>query len=492
MNAAFQVMSKPLVLNQPAKTAIFCVLLACVLLTSLFATGCAKEKYVAKPINAQTTSAKIFAKDPLSADFKSYLIKQGYKLEDIPFKSWGIDELVASALYHHTKLDVAKAQLALANAQLETAGLKQNPTLNGALARSNQANNDIRPWAYGLNVEIPIETANKRAIRIEEAQHLAEVARIDMAEVAWQLRSQLAKDLLRYHENNARQQLLQQEISKQSEIMNMLQKRVDVGTLSNTDIFSSKLLLQSKKDALTAEQAKNQAIIASLAADAGLTLENFKQIPIKALEVETSLAKQTESINTSPFKNLQEKALLNRLDIRRGLEKYAAAETKIKLEVAKQTPDISITPGFIFEFGDKIWSLGFSSLLNLLNTNQLNTSQTLIAEATQLREIEGAQFELLQANIIGDLSVSNARFMAAQDNLNKAKQQQTAQQAYTQKLNKQFAAGALDRLELAQAALQNQQADAQVLALQFEVLNAANDMENLLQMPLNANLKPNN
>ena len=99
-------------------------------------------------------------------------------------------------LYFHPKLDVAKAQLALANAQLETAGQKQNPTLNGNIARSNQKNGDIRPWAYGLNVEIPIETANKREIRIEEAQHLAEAARIDVADVAWQLRSQIAKDLL--------------------------------------------------------------------------------------------------------------------------------------------------------------------------------------------------------------------------------------------------------------------------------------------------------
>ena len=91
---------------------------------------------------------------------------------------------------------------------LETAGQKQNPTLNGNIARSNQKNGDIRPWAYGLNVEIPIETGNKREIRIEEAQHLAEAARIDVADAAWQLRSQIAKDLLRYHENIALQKQL--------------------------------------------------------------------------------------------------------------------------------------------------------------------------------------------------------------------------------------------------------------------------------------------
>ena len=476
MDIGFQATSKPLALKPASKTAVLCVLLAALV------TACAKEKYQAKPINAQAISAKIYAKDPLSADFKAYLIKQGYKVEDIPFKSWGIDELTASALYHHSKLDVTKAQLALANAQLETASQKQNPTLGGSIARSNQANGDIRPWAYGLNVEIPIETAGKREIRIEEAQHLQAVASIDVADTAWQLRSQIAKDLLRYHENVARQQLLQQEISKHIDIISMLRKRVEVGTLSNTDMLTSKLLLQTKKDALSAETSKNQELIAILAADSGLSLDKFNQLPIKPLALETSLNKQTELLNANALANLQEKALLNRLDIRRSLEKYAAAEAKIKLEVAKQTPDIAITPGFIFDFGDKIWSLGFSSLLNLLNKNT-----RLIAEATQLREIDGAQFEALQANIIGDLSVANARWLAAQDNLKQAKQQQAAQQAYMQKLNKQFAAGALDRLELAQAALQNQLADAQVVTMQFEVLYAANDMQDLLQTPLENN-----
>jgi outer membrane protein, heavy metal efflux system len=483
MDISLQSTYKLLALKQSAKTALLCILLA-----SLF-TGCAKEKYVAKPISAQQTSAKFFAKDPLSSDFKAYLVKQGYKADEIPFKSWGLKELTASALYHHSKLDVAKAQLGLANAQLESAGLQQNLTLNGSLARSNQANGDIRPWSYGLNVEIPIETAGKREIKIEEAQHLTEVARIDVADAAWQLRSQVSKDLLRYHENIAQQTLLQQQIDQHNAIVNMLEKRVAIGVLSNTEVIASKLLMQTKKDALTAEQAKSEEILANLATDAGLTLEKFKQIPISNLEIESTLSEHAEILKIDAAKNLQtrnlqESALLNRLDIRRSLENYAAAEANIKLEVAKQTPDISITPGFIFDFGDKIWSLGFSSLLNLLNTNQLNTSQTLIAEAIQLREIEGAQFEALQAKVIGDLSAANARFDAAQQNLAKAKQQQAAQQVYMQKLNKQFAAGALDKLELTQASLLAKLADAQIVSSQFDALSAANELEDLLQMPL--------
>ena len=476
MDINSQAMSKQTLLK--SQTKFVQLVFVCTLTTTLFA-ACAKEKYVAKPINSQHTTAKIFAKDPLSSAFKTYLIQQGYQESALPFASWGINELTSSALYHHPKLDIAKAQLALAKAQLESAGQKQNPVLSGSLARSNQANGDIRPWSYGLNVEIPIETAGKRQIKIEEAQHLQEVARMDVADSAWQLRSQIAKDLLRYHENIAHQKLLQRELDKHTEIMEMLEKRLAVGALSNAGLSTAKLVAQKTQFSLEAEQAKNQEVVASLATDAGLTLERFKQIPLQPLDIETTLTKQTQTLTSEAFKNLQEKALLNRLDIRRGLAKYAAAEAKIKLEVAKQTPDISITPGFIFDFGDKIWSLGFSSLLNLLNKNQ-----TLIAEATQLREIEGAQFETLQAKIIGDLSFANARFLAAQQRLAAAKQQQTAQQIYMQKLAKQFNAGVLDRLELSQAALVAQLTDAQLQSSQFEVLNAANEIEDVTQHPV--------
>ena len=60
-----------------------------------------------------------------------------------------------------------------------------------------------------------------------------------------------------------------------------------------------------------------------------------------------------------------------------------------------------------------------------------------------------------------------------------------AQQSYLQKINKQFAAGAIDRLAFTQANIAAQQADADLLQAQFETLSIANDIENMLQYPLN-------
>ena len=174
--------------------------------------SCAKEKYVAKPLDAQKVSTGILNKDLSNPNFKAYLAKQGFAQSNLPILEWDLDALTYAALYFNPKLDIAKAQLALADTAIKTANQQPNPSLNGNIARSNQANGDIRPWSYGLNVEIPIETSNKRQIRVEEASHLRDAAQTAVAEVAWQLRSQIAKDLLAYHENMALQQAASREL----------------------------------------------------------------------------------------------------------------------------------------------------------------------------------------------------------------------------------------------------------------------------------------
>lgn len=445
----------------------------------LLASACAHQPYQAKPIDVSAVTAKLNNKDVTNADFKAYLIKQGYAESKLPFTEWGVDELTLCALYFNPKLDVAKAQLALANLAVNTANQQQSPTLGGRAARSNQANGDKNPWAFGLEVEIPIETANKRQIKVEEAQHLQEVARIDVANTAWQMRIQIAKDLLSFYENSAQQQQFNNELAIHNNLVKLLEKRVQLGAASNTELNAAKLQQQKAQFLLTSEQVKSAEIRAALAADVGLSTEKFAQLPLKLFDMGSALS-ATPNTAQLQAKKLQASALLNRLDIRRSLAKYAAAESKIKLEIAKQTPDISLSPGFAFEFGDSIWSLGFSTLLNLLNKNP-----TFIAEATQLREIEGAQFEALQANVIADVSQANAAYTASLQNVAQVKQQLLAQQQYMQKLQRQLEAGLIDRLDLTQNKLNTNLLDQQLLNAEFAQLNALLMLENSVQIPFN-------
>ncbi|PPD18500.1 MAG: transporter [Methylotenera sp.] len=442
--------------------------------------GCAKEKYIAKPLDAEQISAKILNKNLSDDGFKAYLAKQGYAVSEWPIQQWGLDELTYAALYFNPKLDVAKAQLALANTSIITANQRQNPTLGATSARSNRANGDISPWSYGLDVSIPVVTNNKREIQVEEAERLRDAAQLSVAEIAWQLRSQIAKDLMAYHENIAAQQALSQELNTHASIINMLEKRVELGLLATTALNDAKLSRQKTEIASNLLSSQLVAIRGNLATDTGLNLEQLNTVSIKPIQIDAVLNQESTLLNTpEQLKILQQNALLNRLDIRRSLAKYAAAEAKIKLEVAKQTPDIALTPGYLFEFGDRIWSLGFSSLINLLNKNQ-----TLIAEATNLREIEGAQFEALQTNIIGELNLAYANYQSSLQQMHQTQLQLNFQANQQQNLQNQFDKGLIDRLVLTQNKLFYLTSEQQLLRLQFNCLKAAIHIEDLMQRPL--------
>lgn len=443
-------------------------------------TGCANIPYLAKPVEPQQVTQKLIEKDPLSAEFKAFCIEQGYPQDKLPFTGWGIKELTLSALYHHTRLDVAKAQLGTAKAAIESAGIKTSPNLGAHVARSNRANGDINPFSYGLNVDIPIETTSKRALRVEEAQHLAEAARLDVAETGWSLHAQLKQDWLNYHEQQAKTTFLHSVAAKYDKLAELMAKRVHMGLASGTDLAPI-LTQQAKTHAQLAQiSSQKDGLIASMAADAGLTKAKFEQIPVAPLGMEDSLRKITDYFaNPEKVDSIQSDALLNRIDIRRSLARYAAAESKIQLEVAKQTPDISISPGFLFEYGDKIWSLGFSGLLNMLNKNP-----ALIREAEQLRATEGARFEALQAQVIAEIAQAKAKIDAARQQMDHANINKDQQLAAMQKLQKQFDAGLTDKLEMtqAQAIYNNHMED--VLNAQFGLLRATERFEDTMQRTL--------
>ena len=443
-----------------------------------FLASCANLPYQAKPLDTSKPLEKFQQKSIADPAFRDYLLKQGYTEQSIPFKSWGLNELTSTALYFHPDLTLAKAKLALAESNIEISGLKKIPTFDAQVAHSNQANDDIRPWAFGLQVEIPIETSDKRTIRVEEAQHLAEVARMDIAETAWQLRYQLNNDLIDYTENANNIKLLKNNLAIYETLINLYNKRLLKGLASNVEVSKVKLLKQKSQFELLNEEAKTDELVAKLATDSGLTIEQFKLIPIKTFNIENSLSEQDKALSVKP-NQLQEEALLNRIDIRRGIAKYAAAEAKIKLEVAKQTPDISLTPGIAFEYGDRIWSLGFASLINLLNHNP-----TYIKQAEQLRNIEGAQFESLQSSVIGDVSLAYAKYQAVKNKLDQSKAEQQSQLKLMEKLQKQFEAGLADRVELTQASLSVAGAEQMLHRVEFELLRTQMEIENLLQRPL--------
>src|SRR5262249_55097305 len=110
--------------------------------------------------------------------------------------------------------------------------------------------------------------------------------------------------------------------------------------------------------------------------------------------------------------DLQQAGLLHRLDVRRGLADYAAAVAALGLELAKRYPDVALGPGYLFDQGDKKFTLGLSISLPIFNQNGGP-----IAEAEAHRQEAAARFLALQARAIGEFEQAIARYRAAKSQL---------------------------------------------------------------------------
>ena len=95
------------------------------------------------------------------------------------------------------------------------------------------------------SIDIPIEVANKRQVRIEQAQHLSQIAKLEIAQTAWQLRHQLAQTLSSLQYNQQQRTVLTQEKALREAIVGLYQKRLSLGEASNIELSNACLLYTS-------------------------------------------------------------------------------------------------------------------------------------------------------------------------------------------------------------------------------------------------------
>lgn len=434
-------------------------------------SACGFQEYIAKPIDKSVVTQKIASRQANNEQFKQYLLNNGYRSEQLPIQQWQLDDLIHCALFFNPSLDIARTQWRSAEAARLTAAEMRLPTISGQYSKSNNASEEISPHAYGLSIDLPIETANKRNIRIESAQHLLEAAKLRIAQAAWQLRNDVSITFNEYQANRQLIDLLTKEQALRQEIVSIYQKRIDVGESSSIELSKAKLQLQTLSTTLQTTQRNQLVLLSRMANQLGLPLNQVEQMQIADRQHADALS----SIST----DLQTAALLNRLDLRIALERYAVAEAKLKLEIAKQYPDIIISPGYAYEFGDKIWSLGLSSLMTILTKNKLA-----IAEATQLREVEATQFEALQASVISEVNIANAKLAQANQQLDNQTKLHEQQKANTARMERRLRAGEIDRLELTYAKLEEVLAEQNVSTARFQLASSITELENAMQAPL--------
>lgn len=375
------------------------------LLAALFAlsilAGCAT--YHPRPISPQKTAAAFDARTLADTNLCAFL-ETNHVAVPGPHDAWNLKQLTLVAFYYRPALAEARAQLLAAQAAEITAGERPNPTVSITPGYDTQIPGNYSPWLVPVSFDIPIETAGKRGKRIAEAEHLAEAARWNLVGKVWQVRSQIRAALLNFHATRETELVLTRQELAQSNVVRLLEGQYVAGSISDYEVSQVHTALA------TTQLARQEA--AGKTGQARVELARTLGVPVRALRgVKFSFVALNEFPRDLTRPAVRRRALLDRADVRGALAEYAASQSALQLEIAKQYPDIHLGPGYTWNngnAGDNEWDLGLTVTLPILNHNQGP-----VAEAKAKRKVAAAHFLSVQANAVAEIESALAGYHAA-------------------------------------------------------------------------------
>lgn len=364
--------------------------------------------------------------------------------------TWDLTTLTAAALYYHPDLELAHAKLAAAEAAAITAGERPNPVLNftnivgqGLVAGAIPAG--AAPLTIGPAIDFLVETFGKRESRTAEAQHLVDAARWDLATAGWQVRGHVRAALLALWAAQQRLTLTRQRLELQDQLVDLLEHRLAVGEASALDVSRERI---NRAEMTVALHNLDQTV-----AEARVQLATAVGIPAEALDG-VNLALSVFDHPPPVAANMdsggwRREALTQRTDVQASLEAYAATQDGLRLAIAGQYPNVSLSSGYSYQYGINQYQLNLSTTLPIFNQNQGP-----IAEAIAKRQEAAATFTALQAQIIGAVDQAATAYRKSTQSLASAEALRASAQRRAQQVENSFRAGQVDRPTLVTAQIE--------------------------------------
>ena len=432
----------------------------------IFVAGCAT--FHPQPISPEKTAAAFEARSLTNAGLQTFL-ETNRITGPWPRRSWDLNALTLVAFYYQPALAEARAQWALAQAAKITAGQRPNPTVGFTPTYDTTT---PPPWILGVTWDIPIETAGKRGKRIAEAEHLSAAARWHFVAAAWQARSHVRAALLNLYASREDESLLARQELAQSNVVRLLEGQFAVGAVSSYEVTQARVALETTQ--LARQDATGQY------GQARVQMANALGLPLQALDgIEFSFAGLDQFPRELTAPEVRRDAILNRADVCGALAEYAASQSALQLEIAKQYPDLHLGPGYELDQTDNKWSLGVSLDLPILNHNQGP-----VAEAQANRAAAAAHFLTVQTTAIAEIDSALAAYGAALQKSATAKSLLENLRKQLDSVRAQAQAGEAEPLALANAEAEYATGAQNQLAARVKAQEALGQLEDAVQSPL--------
>lgn len=436
---------------------------------ALFLGGCAH--FESKPLDVVQMSGDFDARTLDTTELRVSVETNLGPVSAWPLVQWNFEQLTLAALFLHPKLDVARAELASVRAAEITAGGLPNPTVGVTPEYNFNAASGVSPWIATIQFDLPIETAGKRGHRIARARQLSEAARLRLGDVAWQLRSGVRVALIDFHDAVRRTELSSRQLAAQQRSLAAMETKLALGAATTAEVAPARLALARTRKEIADARVQGDEARARLATAIGIPLKSLPPVAALSADMTTDAAlASTEA---------RHRALTSRGDLLSSLVEYAAAETALRLEIARQYPDLHLGTGYQFDQGENKWALGLTAEIPVLNRNQGP-----IAEAKAKRAEAAARVLALQARIVGDVDRSLIVWQGAQSRLEAMKELRATQEARVKSLQAQFDAGAVESLDVLTVEAELAAAELFQWEAHVKVLRAFGELEDTIQFPL--------
>jgi len=182
---------------------------------------------------------------------------------------------------------------------------------------------------------------------------------------------------------------------------------------------------------------------------------------------------------------VQRQAVTNRADVLGALAEYAASESALQVQIARQYPDIHLRPGYEYDQTKNKWQLGVSFDLPILIQNQGP-----IAEAMAKREEIAAKFNAVQAKAAGEIDRATAVYVASVDQAATADIILANLQKRSAAMTRMYAAGEVDKLVVTTAQAEYLNGAHSRLKARVQAQQSLAALENAVQAPLLMPVQP--
>jgi len=431
-------------------------------------SGCAH--YQPAPLDPEL-SADAFAartlREPQLRDQVARLLPQAGT--EWPPPAWDRGVLLAVALARNSQLAVTRARVAAVRSNEIGAAESPNPDL---LLESEYARHDSHPWLYGISVDWLLR-GERRRLDVALARLETGNARWQLMDETWAVRRALVAALSDWESARRQLALIERVAAAHDRLIAVDRRRVEAGEDSPGDLIAVRQArLQIEQEHAQLQQALQNAH-AALAKALGL--------PPQALDGAAFLWPEwgePPPVDEIRRRSTREQALLSRSDLALSIGEYAQAETRLQQSIARQYPELTLSPGYYWDHGIAKFpfDVGF--------TVPINRNRGEIAAARAGRDLAARQMLAVQAEIYGDIAAAERAEQSARSSSDAAQRQLQEAQLQERQADLGLHVGALGMQERIGAEIIAARAELALVQVRAELQNARNAWEDALHAPL--------